>query len=576
MNIEGLAEAERIAKANMSPRFCRLTELEKWATGEQYEGRASWWDDSNDVPLWERAPCIVYPIVQIAAQSNVDLVLGESRAPKFTAHPGEGGDDGDGGLDEESIKALDRYLSNYHRLSRFRSHCREAFTAAQQSGTAVSIHGTREGLPFNELIPAAWCIPTFKSFPELKSLEIRYPFIEEAKGSDGKWRAVCKIYRRVIDEVSDTEYLPAEANEHGTEPAWTVNKDRTVKHNLGFCPVVWYPFMVGARAYNVIDGDPIHKRITDEIQAHDIARSQWHRGALLSEPQLYEIGVAQGFNPTDAGRAALVPVTEHGGAIGPSNPIRGAFVGGPQSQGARKKGPGYVWQYPSPDTKVGAVMYPGDALKAQQDNCSDLRIKLQESLAVVFLDPENIKFAATTSGKALEAIKQKQIDRCGQYRDDLRDRFLLPSVAMQLRITQKLGVSISVPGLQKALPVIEKITGNPSAIDVVWGSWFDTDPNEQRTIVEMVKAALADNPLIPLRVALEKLAPIFNIENIDAIIQALEEEKAERQAEADAQAEREARVFHAAANGTRGAGRDQKPPARGRGGSNTAPDAASA
>src|SRR5690606_5389763 len=182
---------------------------EKWANGTQYKGRPNWWDDS--VPLWEREPCIVYPIVQIAAQSNVDLVLGESRAPKFTAHPGEDEDGTDGGIDEESSKALDRYLSKYHQLARFRSHCREAFIAAQQTGTAVAIHGVRNGVPFAELVPAAWCIPTFKDFPEVESLEIRYPFVEERKRKDGKWEAVCKLYRRVLTAESDTEYFPAEA-----------------------------------------------------------------------------------------------------------------------------------------------------------------------------------------------------------------------------------------------------------------------------------------------------------------------------------------------------------------------------
>lgn len=572
-HLEKLDEAQRIAKKNMSPRFCRLTDLGKWATGTQYKGRPSWWDDS--VPLWERGPCVTYPIVRIAAQSNVDLVLGESRAPKFTAHPGEDDGDEDGGLDEDESKNLDRFLSKYHRLSRFRSHCREAFAAGQTVGTSVAIHGIRDGIPFNELVPAAWCIPTFSRYPKVTQLEIRYPFIEEVKRADGRWEAVCKLYRRVIDDKSDTVFKPALATEDGREPSWTV--DEKVPHGLGFCPVIWYPFMRGCQAHNVVDGEAIHLWITDEIQAHDIARSQWHRGALMSEPQVYEIGVDPGFNPTDAGRTALVPTTEHGGAPSASNPITGHFEAGPRSKGARKKGPSYVWQYPNPETKVDALTYPGDALKAQQDNCSDLRIKLQESLAVVFLDPENIKFAATTSGKALEAIKQKQIDRCGQYRDDLRDGFLLPTIDMQLRIARAKAEVLKVPGLKKALPVIEKLDGQVQAMDVVWGDWFDTDPAEQKTIIEMVKAALKDNPLIPLRVAVEKIAAIFGIENVDAVLKELETERAEAEARAAEQRKAEQEELHAIAgglSGDRGRARGNRPGnAGGSGGPAPAPGA---
>jgi len=122
----------------------------------------------------------------------------------------------------------------------------------------------------------------------------------------------------------------------------------------------------------------------------------------------------------------------------------------------RKKGPGYVWRYPNTETRVEYLTVPATALKVLDENARDLRIKLQEALGVVFLDPENIKFAATTSGKALEAIKQKQIDRCDQYRDDLTDNFLLPTLDMQLRIAHKLGAGLRVPGIDKVQAMLAK------------------------------------------------------------------------------------------------------------------------
>lgn len=446
-----------IIRANTPPRYKRLEHLERWVAGTQYAGRCGWFDDTQKVPLWDRAPCVVYPVVQIAINSFVDLLLGEGRFPAFSTKPDEDDKEDEDGLDQESSEVVDKFISKHHELARFRAFAREGLANAMGCGTTVGIHGVRNGKPFAEALPAKWCTPKFDHERNVTELDIRYPYVEEYQDHDGTWKCRVKLYRRKLDEGRDVTYLPADAREDGKEPSWKEDPAQSVAHGLGFCPVIWYPFVKGCAPVNQIDGHSIHELILDEIQGHDIARSQWHRCALLSEPQICEIGVESGYSPTETGQTPRVPSTD---ANGQPN---GAFVFGASSAPARKKGPGYVWQYPDPNTKVEILTFPADALKAQQDNCSDLRIKLQEAMCVVFLDPENVKFAATTSGKALEAIKQKQIDRCDQYRDDLKDNFLLPSVNMQLRIAQKTGLGLKVPGMKNALPLLKKFaTEEPS------------------------------------------------------------------------------------------------------------------
>ncbi len=446
----------RIIIANTSPRYRRLENLERWVKGSQYEGLKSWWD--AETPLWERAPCLVYPVAQIAIQSNTDLVLGEGRFPVITSKPGEDESEDEGGIGEDESTKLDRFIVEYHKLSQFRAHSRAAFSGGQGCGTAIAIHGVRNAKPFNDLIPAKWGEAEFAVDGSVTKLEIRYPFEDEFKDRDGRWRTRIMLYRRVIDEERDVTYLPAEGREDGAEPSWAVDKTKTVEHRFGFCPVVWYPFMRGCQPVNVVDGEAIHAMVLDEIHGHDIAISQRHRCALLSEPQICEIGVDPGYNPTESGRMPqMIPASEKGSFIDATNPQRGGYITGPPI-GARKKGPGHVWQYSNPDTKVEALTIGKDALEAQAENAKDIRMKLQEALCVVFLDPEGIKFAATTSGKALEAIKQKQIDRCDQYRDDLRDNFLLPSVNMQLRIAhtvQARGERLDVAGAKEAQKILD-------------------------------------------------------------------------------------------------------------------------
>ncbi len=517
-------------RANQPPRYKRLEALESWVNGSQYDRKKSWWDDS--VPLWERAPCIVYQIVSNAIQSNVDLVLGEGRFPELTSKPGEDEADEENGLSSDQSADLDRFIDEYHKLCRFPSHCREAFSAAQGSGGAVAIHGWRNGIPFADLIPSKWGTPEFDAYGNCISLKIQYPFVEEFQKPNGEWSSKCKLYKRVIDTTKDTTFETVDARPDGREPtSWPADAERSVTHGLGFCPVVWYPFMKGCAPVNQIDGLAIHARLTDEIQAHDIAISQRHRCALMSEPQIIEVGVTPGENPTDTARKPrMISVDDNG------RPVGSYDDSGPQ-QAARKKGPSYVWQYPNPETKVSTLTIGADALKAQDDNARDLRIKLQESLAVVTLDPENIKFAATTSGKALAAIKQRQLDRCDQYRDDLKDAFLLPSVQMQLRIAAKVGKQLNVPGIDKVTALLKKFASGkewqaPSLV-VEWGPYFPADADDQTKIVALVQAARGapnGEKLITKEIAVRKMAEIFDIDNPDAILEELEKEQTENDA----------------------------------------------
>lgn len=64
---------------------------------------------------------------------------------------------------------------------------------------------------------------------------------------------------------------------------------------------------------------------------------------------------------------------------------------------------------------------------------------------------------------------------------------------------------------------------------VKWGTFSSPDPDEQQKIITMVVAALKGDgqAIITRRTALEKLAPIFGIENVNAALEALLEEQNE-------------------------------------------------
>lgn len=461
---EGYGEAVKAIAANVSPRYLRLEELEAWVDGRQYDGRPDWWTGGpNEVPRWERRPCVVYPVVDIASSSNTDLVLGEGRFPSVTSKPGENEGAFEGGLNEADSEKLDRLLVEHHKLSRFKAHSREAFTTAQCTGTAVGIHGHRNGTPFADLIPAKWGNPKFDADRAVSSLEIRYPYLDEVK-IDGVWTVKAKLYRRVIDASRDVTFLPADAREDGAEPNWTEDPSQSVTHNLGFCPVVWYPFMRGCAPVNKIDGRAIHENLRDEIQGLDLALSTKQNCMLNSEPQPVEIGVDSAHNPTaEMGRVAIVPSTERGGIEGVGDPGKrtGEWIMG-AAPAARKKGAGFVWRYTSEKTKVEYLSFPAGLLREQEEHCDDLLSKIEQALAVVLPKPSQFKFAGAVSGKALAETKSRQYDRCDQYRDDFESGFLIPSINMQLRIAQRVGLDLRIPGIREAKPILDRFAADPT------------------------------------------------------------------------------------------------------------------
>lgn len=451
--MDGYAHAAQLISEHLSPRAQRMANLERYVDGTQYQGRPDFFDRS--VALWHRAPCIVYPLVKNAISSNTDLVLGETRWPRITSRPSE--DDSlhdSAGLTIENSSQLDKLIFEIERQSRFHSAIREAFTAAQGCGSAVLIFGVRGNQLFIDSTKARWCEPEFADDGSVKRLVIEYPYYATVK-ERGCWKVVPKMYRREIDDQKDVVFKSATISKGYAEPDWQI--ESVVKHDLGFCPVVWYPFMRGCSVVDNYDGNAIHDNLLDEITALDFALSMKHRAALYAgDPQWTEIGVEPGFVPSQTGEIVTVPATSKGGPITSDNRPVGEYRMPPRQQG-RRKGPGEVWQYESPDVKVQLHTLPGDALTSLENHCMDLRMKLAESLSAVFLDADSVRMRASVlSGKALEVIRARQIDRCEQYRDDVAARLLLPSLHMLLRVSYVVGTrgQLWLPGLSSSLELL--------------------------------------------------------------------------------------------------------------------------
>lgn len=515
--VQGLADAAKLRDMYQSARARALESLESYVTGTQYAGLPDWFSDEK--PLWERAPCVVYPIVSIAIDSNANLLLGEGRFPEFQF---------DGLSGEEAEKAEDA-VDKLVAQSRLKASAREEFESGQGCGSSCAIFGLRGGRIQIDTVRAGWCEPKLDAEGAVTSLEIRYPYLvieydEQIK--DERW--VCRLYRRSIDATNDVTYKPAKAKEDGKEPDWVI--DSEYAHGFGFCPVVWYAHMKRCAVVNDFDGRAIHEHLTDEIRGHDFACSQRHRAALYAgDPQWTEIGVEPGFNPTSKGRAAVMRPASH---ARPGESHLSSWESDHPSHGgkARKKTPGGVWQYPgkNPEVKVQLHTLPGDALLAIADHAKDLRSKLAEALGVVFLDLESLPNESRMSGRAFEAVKAQQLDRIDYYRADFGDKFLRPALGMLLRIA--IVKNLKIEGLDLIKSEIQKAgdlwSWHAPPIEFVWGDYFKPSGEEEELLIRGATQALTAG-FMTKRAVVEKLRTVLGVRDVDAFMKELEAEQAE-------------------------------------------------
>lgn len=542
MNFPGSAKAQKAMLANLSPRFHRLDRLERYVDGTQYDVRRPFWDESEDAPpVFERAPCIVYPIVDSAIRSNVNLCLGEGRWPEITAlcNEDDSAFDPQFGLDEADSEVVDSFIKAIVEQARVKAVSRECLEAAQGQKTAVAIVGVRNGKLVVDTTKAKWCTREIdEQTGAVTSLEIRYPYIEEFYDKQARcWDCRCMVYRRVIDDTTDTTFLPAEAQEDGTEPDWKVNPKKTVKHGLGFCPVIWYRFMSKCSSVADVDGKAIHENLTDEIDALNFALSLRHRGATYaSDPQFAEIGVDKDYNPAPIGRTADVVIVgdvdpETGLPIGSSWRAKSKMGTSP----ARMRGPGIVWKYENKDSDVKVLTLPGDALVPADSNCRDLRAKIAESLSVVFQDFENAQKSVDVSGRALRENHRKQTDNCDLIRDDFGHNFLLPLIDMLLRVAMVKADGLYLAGVKKAVPILKRFLASVEGsveqwfsprLHVSWGDYFKLTGQDKLADINAVVAA-RNAKFITRQTCVEEMREYFDIGSPHEYLEALEKEDEE-------------------------------------------------
>lgn len=258
---------------------------------------AGFYDAGQTLPLKFRKPSVPFYLARVVVSRFTSLLFSSKRHPK--------------------ISCIDPAVEDW--LNAFAEHTRlwAAMIKARSYGGAMGSVGIGfkivNGKPSIEVHDPRWCTPDFLDREELlvSRLEKRYQFCVDERDAEGRWEKVWYWYRRVIDETSDTVW-PKVKVEASREPDWSREPMRQVKHGYGFCPIVW---VQNTPVDDDIDGDSDCHGIHDAIEAIDMLYSQAHRGTIancdpttvISSDSEWDEGLKKG-----SGNALI---TEKGGSI---------------------------------------------------------------------------------------------------------------------------------------------------------------------------------------------------------------------------------------------------------------------
>lgn len=503
-----------------SPRARRLTALEAWWKGLQYEGRASFWDP--EVPLRERAPVVHSQIVRTSCARYVSFAFGPDRFPAAEVRPRAFGL----ALDDAPRAALSELLTEVIDALGLRTLAPQAMEHALATGSIALVYGLRDGLPVCTLVPARDCTPTLDARGACLALEIKYRFVRT--GEDG--RAHAYWYRRVVDAQADRVWPVTACDDEGYEPDWDAIAPAWT-HARSHCQVVWHRSLPDLTDPGP-DGTGLFEGLEDEVEALDFALSQRHRSARYNgEPQTIVVGVDPEQPIGAAGRTAAAPANDGrlrwlglGSAV---EVARGWISGG--GGAATQKAPGKLWRLPpGGDAKLlessgaGAAILSGDA--------DDLTRRLRAAVGLVDADP-------TTIGANASAALMKQVfaPMCA-VADRLREewtttlRRLLDGALRMLTEADARARGVRLAGWAPALPALGTFarTGPDGAVDWLgipielrWGAYFTPTWGEVQAAVTAVQAGVGGAPVIsPLR-AVKMLADVTGVEDAETELAAI-------------------------------------------------------
>jgi Phage portal protein, SPP1 Gp6-like len=488
----------RNASLGTTQRVRDATLAQLYYLSKQYESKRDWNDKS--VPLRERKPRIIVPLFRETVEAVDRFLWSGHRFPKAVVNATR---DADEAMDSDEIgpvlipeqaEQLTTFLAALIRSGKIAQAVREYTTEALKTTSAAVVVCIQSGFLNCYVHTGKDCTPTFdpKNPREVIELEIKYQYPREEQSLSGGLVKRWYWYRRVISTTRDVVFQEVQAIA-GRDPVWIEDAEKTVQHDLGFCPVRW--IRTFGDCSDPIDGKP------------------------LIDPALYPLLDAVSFVVSQRQRAV-----EYG--LDPQ-PFRKGVPQGERED--LKKNPGQVWDLPEV-ADVGFLEAKGSGAETASKHLDDLKTAFREAVGVVKANPEIN--AGSVSGVALEMLHAPLIALASDLRVDLGDDAFVSLLGLALRlvttVVQDKGQDVWVPGVRKATAILKsaQLAGvwldPPITLD--WPAFFNETEQDRLQRVQYTNQAVQGG-LVSAKTGTRQVAEIFAIEDAAAERDSIDEEK---------------------------------------------------
>jgi hypothetical protein len=479
-------------------RYRDATVAELYYLGKQYEDKRSWWDRS--VPLRDRKPLIIVPLFKDAIESLARFTWGGHRFPALLV-PASQEDGSSVGplLNKDDAHTLTKFANNVVRAGRLARAAREFTRKALITTSAAIILGARGGYLTTHVETGKHCTPEFDPNQpgRVKRLTILYQYPKEEQLSLTSSRTRMYWYRRVVDENADTTFKEIPVQSGATPDSWEADPERTVEHGLGWCPAHWVRTLPD-------DADPID-------------------GRPVIDPQLYPMLDDINYVVSQRSRAVRYGCDPKKLAAG---------IAQNEKDQLEKQGAGETWFTQSPDAKVSFIETIGYGVQRATEHLNDLTTVFREAVSVVKADPKTT--SGNISGVVLEFLHAPMISLASDLRADLGDDGYCMLVAMAMRLAHDLRAQdkdLWIEGIDQAVPILDRSQQRKGAwldapLTIQWPAFFPETEQDKAARVQYTNQAL-QGELVGRTTATRQVAPIFDIEDVEAEQDAINDDRQE-------------------------------------------------
>jgi hypothetical protein len=535
------------------PRYQSLKRLRDYLTSKQYDGRADFFTgmkpgSSEQVPLRERKPCVIYPLPKNSVNQVVRFTFGESRFPTISVDEVDAENSIAGErLSKDDAESLEKFIGDFIEHCGLKPDARRMMRAGLAVGTTCVILSIKQGAIDVQFANAEDVMPVFADgspLSEVVRIVWCYQYDSVKIDEQGRPQRQRYWFRQDIDDKAYVEFDRVEFNP-GEQPQW--RESRRVAHGFGFCPVVWVRNVIEEDSRE-IDGTSLYAGQFDSFDALNFALSQRHRGInSFGSPQAWETGVEEDDGPQATGRTGA---PGYSGEDSPHGKLRA-------SKRAVKIGPDTKWTFRNEKAKVGLLETTGKAFEAATLHVNDIRSRALEAMGVVLVNISDIMGrtqAGQMSAKYLELAYEPLLALVDEMRHTWWPHGLLPVISACLRIVAaRNGEGIYIPGAKQISPLLNTFFVNAAdgskmwilpKLTPVWGDYFTAGPDEISAAVTTAIAA-KDGRIVPEEDASKYVLHYFGREDTKEALAEIESDKQKAADAAIEQTAQEAAKLHA-------------------------------